>query len=163
MAEVLTDPARKKEYEGGLEEATELSRKKGVVKELNQPAEWMEHKLYHIAPPLDKRDYVFKCTWIASKTADGKASYTLAMVNADAPSKPASQPGVVRGWVTCSYTLVALTHERTELSVKVNLDPMGNFPLCLAKLYGSAYPGMALKRVKMQSLKVLKEKSPSGN
>ena len=69
VLEVCMDHSRKMEFEGGLELAEEVAgSKKGTVKSLSgYPAEWVEYKVYHIAPGMSKRDYVFKGTLVAGK------------------------------------------------------------------------------------------------
>ena len=85
---------------------------------------------------------------------------TLALTNAELPDKPAAKSGpMVRGYVVCTYVLTELSPTSTNLQLICNLDPMGLFPFCLATAYGGAYPGMMLKRIKAQSLKLLTEKS----
>ena len=93
-------------------------------------------------------------------SAAGKLTATLALTNAELPDKPAAKSGpMVRGYVVCTYVLTELSPTSTNLQLICNLDPMGLFPFCLATAYGGAYPGMMLKRIKAQSLKLLTEKS----
>ena len=152
IAEQIT--TKNTEFEGGLD-SSEMHAVSSKLAACGQPSEFVNYKVYHL-PMLSHRDYVFDVTWADGKTDDGKTTAIQTAISVDNPKFPTGIGGRVRGYVYCVYTLTEIDPSTTRVDILVNLDPMGSFPVWLAKMYAGAYPDLMLGRIKKQCVKMVK-------
>ena len=138
---VLSDSVTKGEWLGGLVEERELER--GSESNISGiPSNFVVYQHYTLAPPLNDRDYVISGIWEFEST-EGENGIKKATL--DLQSVKRDDMLAIKGRVRAAlnfqvFTLESLPNdEGTQVSVEVNVDPLGNMPVFIVNLYASTW------------------------
>ncbi len=155
VIEVLSNSATKVEWLSGLLEEREVDR--GAESAMaGVPRQSTVYQSYTLPGPLHERDYVIGCTW--DITLDPNSGEAIRAVftqqSQEHDSLPVKANRVRAALNLCVYNLEALPDDQgTRVDVKINVDPLGNFPIFLVNMYASSWPEENLQALEKQVLK----------
>ena len=152
VVEVLSNAATKVEWLSGLLEEREVAR--GEESSMaGVPGQSTVYQSYKLGWPLSERDYVIACTWdITLDPSTGEPTRAVfTQQSAEHETLPVSERRVRAALNLCVYTLEALPGEEgTRVDVKINVDPLGNFPIFLVNMYAGTWPDKNLQALERQ-------------